>query len=249
MSRADLLRRDHLAAVEQDVRDRGDAFRRAQRHSRRVRFLRWALPITALGGAAILWFVFYFDPLKLYRNLPIEFGRISITDNKLTIEAPKLSGFTQDRRPYSVTAEEAAQDLGSPNIIELGGIDAKVELANRGETVMRAKKGIFDLKAQNLRLSEGIEITATGGYKVELTDALVEIKQGHILTKNPVKGVFPDGSLQANSLEIFDHGDRARFEGGVVLTFKMPPEENASAPRAQSGAAATAGDKTAEARQ
>jgi len=226
MSRASSLRRAEAAIVEPDmdlVQDRGDAFRRAQRHSRRVRILRWALPITALGGLALLWFIFYFDPLRLYRNLPIEFGRISITDNKLTIEAPKLTGFTQDRRPYSVTAEEAAQDLGSPNIIELGGIVAEVELANRGETEMRAKNGIFDLKAQSLRLSGGIEITATGGYKVSLVDALVEIKQGHVITEKPVKGIFPDGSLDANRLEIFNHGDRARFDGGVVMTFKMPP--------------------------
>jgi hypothetical protein len=103
-------------------------------------------------------------------------GRISITDNKLTVDAPKLTGFTQDRRPYSVTAESAMQDLSKTNVIELSGIHGQVELANRGETSLRAKTGIYDMKAGVLRLSEGIEIGSTGGYQISLTDALVNCK-------------------------------------------------------------------------
>jgi lipopolysaccharide export system protein LptC len=207
------------AAAGRDV-----AFRTAKRHSRRVRILRWALPSAALGGLAVILLVVWLDPLRLYRNLPVEFGRISITDNKLTIEAPKLTGFTQDRRPYSVTADSAAQDLGSPNVIELAGILGQVELANRGETEMRAKNGVYDMKSGNLTLSNGIEIGATGGYKVLLQDAFVEVRKGRIVTDKPVKAVFPDGTLDAQHVEIFEHGDRVRF-GGVTMTFRMPPPE------------------------
>ena len=232
------MRRAVTAALEA-VDDRGQqnhqardpsrdaAFRTAQRHSRRVRVLRWALPAAALGGLVLITLIVWFDPLRLYRNLPVEFGRISITDNKLTIDAPKLSGFTQDRRPYSVTADSAAQDLGQPSVIDLAGISGKVELANRGETEMRAKEGVYDMKAGTLRLGGGLQITATGGYQVLLKDAFGEIRKGHIVTSNPVKAIFPDGSLDAGRLEIFDHGDRARFEGGVVMTFRMPPADDA----------------------
>lgn len=216
-----------LTPADETERERDAAFRAAKRHSRRVRILRWALPSAALGGLVLIALVVWFDPLRFYRNLPIEFGRITITDNKLTIEAPKLTGFTQDRRPYSVTAESAAQDLSQSNIIELAGIHGQVELANRGETDMRAKNGVYDMKAGNLQLTRGIEITATGGYHIWLTDAFVEVRKGHIVTKNPVKAVFPDGSLEAARLEIFNHGDRVRFDGGVVMTLRLPPPDEA----------------------
>jgi lipopolysaccharide export system protein LptC len=216
---------------------RNAAFGAAKRHSRRVRILRWALPAAALGGLALIAFFFAFDPLRIYRDLPIEFGRISITDNKLTVDAPKLTGFTQDRRPYSVTAESATQDLSKSNVIELSGIHGQVELANRGETSLRAKNGVYDMKAGVLRLADGIEIGSTGGYQISLTDALVEVRKGHIVTDKPVRAIFPDGSLQAQRLEIFDHGDRARFEGSVVLTFRMPPpsETRSDAKTAEAG--------------
>jgi lipopolysaccharide export system protein LptC len=216
-----------LTPAEETERERDAAFRAAKRHSRRVQVLRWVLPSAALGGLGLIALVVWVDPLRFYRDLPIEFGRITITDNKLTIEAPKLTGFTQDRRPYSVTAASAAQDLSQSNIIELTGIHGQVELANRGETDMRAKSGVYDMKAGNLQLNGGIEIGATGGYQIWLTDALVEVRKGHIVTRNPVKAVFPDGSLEARRLEIFDHGDRVRFDGGVTMVLRLPPPDDA----------------------
>jgi lipopolysaccharide export system protein LptC len=244
MSRtATTMRRAVADALEADERghasppaidaERAAAFRTAQRHSRRVRMLRWVLPTAALGGLALISLVVWLDPLRLYRNLPVEFGRISITDNKLTIDAPKLTGFTQDRKPYSVTAQSAAQDLSKPNVIELNGISGQVELSNRGETAMHAKSGVYDMKAQTMRMAGGLEITATGGYRVQLKDAYIEIRKGHIVTENPVSAIFPDGSLDANRLEIFDHGERARFDGGVVMTFRMPSESGSGGKTAE----------------
>ena len=118
---------------------------------------------------------------------------------------------------------------GQFRIIELTGIHGQVELANRGESEMRAQNGVYDMKAGNLHLTGGIEIGATGGYQIWLTDAFVEVRKGHIVTKNPVKAVFPDGSLQAAQLEIFDHGDRVRFDGGVTMTLLLPPADQARA--------------------
>lgn len=233
MSQAHPMRPADLALLTpapEDTRDREAAFRAAKRHSRRVRLLRWLLPSVALVAAALITLVMWFDPLRFYRNLPIEFGRITIEDNKLTIEAPKLSGFTQDRRPYSVTAATAAQDLSRSNVIELTGIHGQAELANRGETEIRAANGVYDMKAGTLHLTEGIEIGASGGYQIWLTDAFVEVRKGHIVTKKPVKAVFPDGSMEAKQLEILNHGDYVRFDGGVVVTLRLPPPgENADA--------------------
>jgi lipopolysaccharide export system protein LptC len=228
MSRAATMRRPAapapaLRAV--DEHDRGHEFRSAKRHSRRVRLLRWVLPTAALIGLAIVMFFLWFDPLRFYRGLPVEFGRISITDNKLTIEAPKLSGFTQDRRPYLVTAESAAQDLTSPNRIELTGISGHVELANRGETKLSAQTGLYDMKAGLLQLGSGIEIGATGGYKMQLRDATMNVRKGSVVTKRPVTALFPDGSLLAKNLEIQEHGDFVKFGGGVTMSFKLPRED------------------------
>ena len=85
------------------------AFRVAARHSRRVRKLRVAIPVTIVFilGATIL--VSWLDPLKVLVRLPIDSGKIVISGTKITMEAPKLSGYTRDRRWYEMNAKAAAQ--------------------------------------------------------------------------------------------------------------------------------------------
>lgn len=201
---------------------RAAAFRKAQRHSRRVRVLRIVLPGVAAFGLVVLGLLVWLDPVRLLRGLPVEFSRISLSGDKLTIEAPRLTGFTKDAKPYSLTAQSAVQDLKQPHLVELKGIVGVVEL-NRGECDMRATNGSYDIKAEHLRLSGGIEIRAEGGYQVSLSDAFVEVRKGQITTDNPVRAIFPDGTLEAKRLRVFEHGARIVFEGGVAMTFKMPP--------------------------
>ena len=112
-------------------RDMTRAFRVAARHSRRVRKLRVAIPVTIVFilGATIL--VSWLDPLKVLVRLPIDSGKIVISGTKITMEAPKLSGYTRDRRWYEMNAKGAAQDVTKPDVVELAEIRAKIETADK----------------------------------------------------------------------------------------------------------------------
>jgi lipopolysaccharide export system protein LptC len=201
------------------------AIRRAQRHSRRVRILRIGLPAIAAVGLLLFGLLILLDPARLLHGFPVEFTRISISGDKLTIEAPRLTGFTRDARPYSVTAQSAVQDLKQPNLVELTGIVGEV-VQDSGASDLRATNGLYDMKAEQMRLSGGIQIRATGGYRITLSDAFVEIRKGEIATDNPVHAIFPDGSLQASRLRVFDHGAHLVFDGGVNMTFRLPPPDD-----------------------
>ena len=213
-----------LYAEEDMSRLRAAAFHKARRHSRRVGFLRYALPAAVIGGIVIIALFTWYDPLRVYRGLPLEFGKLSISGNKLTMEAPKLTGFTRDQQPYLVTAETAAQDLSKPNLVELTNIMGRVERADKSTTELRAKNGLYDTKEELINLYGVVEIEMTGGYKAWIKDAFVEVRKGHVVSKNPVDVQFPDGTLHANGgIEIFDHGALAVFSDGVVMNMTLPP--------------------------
>jgi lipopolysaccharide export system protein LptC len=207
----------------QGVDPRRHAYGDAVRHSSRVRFLRRVLPSLALVILSLVAAIAWFDPLRLVRDFPLDVLKLSIKDNKLVMDAPKLSGFTKDGRGYNITARAAAQDLSKTNVIELEGIIASFALSSSGQTELTAVKGLYDAKADIVHLTEGIVIKSTSGYEGRLLDAVIEVKKRHIVTTNPIDIIFNNGSLRADKMEVFDNGARAMFEGGVVMFVKLPP--------------------------
>jgi lipopolysaccharide export system protein LptC len=198
----------------------------AVRHSSRVRFLRRVLPLLAIFILGIAAFIAWFDPFRIVRDFPLDVMKLSIQGNKLVMDAPKLSGFTKDGRGYNITATAAAQDLTKTNIIELEGIKANFSLSGNGMTELTAVKGLYDAKGDTVRLTEGIVIRSSAGYEGKLTDALIEVKRGYVITENPVDILLNNGSVRADRMEVFDNGARAIFEGNVSVMLKLPPPQN-----------------------
>jgi lipopolysaccharide export system protein LptC len=192
-----------------------------------VRWLRRAVPVAAVTIVLLIVLWAWLDPLRLFRELPLEFARMAISGNTLKIDAPKLSGYMRDGRTYSISAVSAAQDLTRPGVIELTGIDARFALTDGGSTTLTAVKGTLDAKADQLRLLEGIDILSTSGFGGRLGEAIVDMRKGHVLAPNPVELRYRDGWLRANRLEIFDNGARVLFDGGVTTMFRLAPPQPA----------------------
>src|ERR1700674_5844772 len=108
--------------------DLSHAFRVARRYSRWVRLLRIAIPtlvvLLVLGFAAATWF----NPLRIVAKLPNAAGTLTISGTKITMELPRIAGYTRDARAYELSAQSADQDLTRPAHVELKGIAPRVEL-------------------------------------------------------------------------------------------------------------------------
>ncbi|MFN3350901.1 LPS export ABC transporter periplasmic protein LptC [Pseudorhodoplanes sp.] len=193
----------------------------ARRHSRRVRFLRKAVPavlVLSLGGLVL---ANYLNPARWLR-IPTEFGTLVISGSKITMEAPRLAGFTRDQREYEVTATAASQDTRNPTIVEMKEISGRIDMQDKSRVTLTAVEGVYDTKADLLRLNQEILIVSTAGYQGRLTEADVEIKKGRIVSEKPVQMKMPQGTLDANRLEVTETGAVIRFEGGVVMV--LTPE-------------------------
>lgn len=222
-----------------DDQRRSDAdFLRAGRHSRRVRFLRRALPVGVVAALGITLAVNYLDPFSIAVNLPFDLGRVTLSGTRVMMEFPKLHGFTQDNRGYSVTAESASQDLTQPNQIDLNTIKAKLELADQGWANLDANTGKYDTKTEQMTLGGGIHFATSAGYGGLLDTVVIDVKGGTLVSDKPVQLTYLDGKLTADRMEVSQKDARAVLTGNVRLNFRMPQGDGEKRPEGdQQGAA------------
>jgi len=233
MSRVTTTRNDPEATRSYWSMSRNDAdraFRSARRHSRTVRILRIAVPAGVGLALVIVMLITYLNPLRMLAKLPINLDNLVVSGTKVTMEQPRLSGFTSDARAYELTADTAAQDMTKPDIVELRNIRAKVEMQDKSSMELRAITGVYDAKGEMLKLDRNIEINSSTGYQGRLREALIDIRKGNVVSEQPVEVKMLQGTLNANRLDILDSGDLVRFHGGVVMDMKLnqPPSQEKS---------------------
>ena len=234
MSRVITARNDPEATRAYWTMSRGDAdraFHAARRHSRAVRILRIAVPAGVAVGIIIITLITYLNPLRMLAKLPINLDNLVVSGTKVTMEGPRLTGFTHDARAYELTADTAAQDMTKPDFVELRNIRAKVEMQDKSSINLSALSGIYDSKGETLRLEQNILLNSSAGYQGRLSEAMVDIRKGNVVSEHPVEVKMLQGTLNANRLDIVDSGDLVRFHGGVVMDMMMnqPPQAKSDA--------------------
>jgi len=205
------------------------AFRAAMRHSRLVRIARIALPVAAVAAVVGLLLAAWFNPLRLIGELPVGLRDVVISGTKIRMEAPRLSGYTSDARPYDLSAASAAQDIRRPELIELTTLRAKIQMHDRTQVQLSAAAGLFDTKAEVLTLERDIVVTSTSGYEGRLTQAVINTRTGNIVSEKPVALKMLNGTINANAMEIEQAGEVVRFERGVAMLL-MPNKDQGNPP-------------------
>ena len=200
-------------------------FRGAARHSRHVRILRIAIPICVVLCLLAIVIATFFNPLRFLYKLPKDMGTLVISGTKITMQQPRLSGFTRDARGYEVSASAAAQDLTKPNMVELKDIRARLDMQDKSEVQLSAATGFYDTKSEILTLGQNIILSSSTGYEGRLSEAVVDIRKGYIVSEKPVEVKLLKGMLNANRLEVIDSGDLLRFGGGVAMTLTLTPAD------------------------
>ena len=203
------------------VTRRGDdvrVFRRALRHSRRVRFVRLAIPLGLLAALAATVVAARLHPLQILTGVPIDFSNLVVSGTKITMQAPRIAGFTNDSRPYEVTARAAAQDITHPDVIELQGLRGKGETPDKTVVELTADTGIYDSKAELLTLRQNIVLRSSSGFDVYLSEAVVDVHSSNVVSEKPVEVRMLQGTIKANRLEVSESGETIRFGGGVSMT-------------------------------
>jgi lipopolysaccharide export system protein LptC len=194
------------------------SYDRALRHSRRVRLLRRFLPLLSIAVVVAPFFVSWLKPLT--SGAPdVKVGAVSVSGTKVTMEAPRLSGFKKDNKAYEMTAKQAVQDLKAPSVIELIELQARMEQERNSHARLTAKWGRYDQTADKLDLKGSVRVRTDTGYEADMESAQVQMKLGTVVSNEPVQVRSRTGTISADRMEILDSGKQIVFEGRVRSLF------------------------------
>ena len=193
-------------------------FAMAARHSRLVRILRIAVPgAVGLAMAGVIG-ISIFNPFRmLMPKLPLDMDNLVVSGTKITMEAPHLSGYTPDQRPYEMWAKTAVQDVTDPDRVELHKLRTKLLMQDGSTVFLDSLTGLFDNKAQTLDLHKDIFLQTTTGYEARLTQAHVDLVKNTVDSNEHVDVKLTNGTLSSDRLHITNGGEVVLFEGNVVM--------------------------------
>lgn len=193
----------------------GGAFARAEKHSRKVRLLKTALP--ALAVAMAVAFVAYSYRASIPDQVAVSAEGAAYSDGKLVMANPKLDGFTKENRPYKMTAARAIQDFQNEGIVELEGINATLPVDKDNWASVTAPSGIYDRDKNTLVIDSVMTVTTSDGMVAKFKSAQLDIGKGGMKTDEAVDIQLKGGQITSDSLTILENGKVMIFEDRVRM--------------------------------
>ncbi len=209
------------------------AFRSAQRHTRRVTWLKWLLPLIALAiiGGFTTWAV---NQKAVPVPEEIASNEQAFQQDEIIMQHPNLNGFS-DNRAYEVKAVKAIQKLSEPDVVNLEDLSARITMPNADWVTFTSNEGRFNQKEEFLELSGKVNVNSSQGYGLKTEAVEVKMKDNYLRTNAPVRIASKDIQLEADTLEAIDSGDLIRFKGNVKLRIDAALTKSATSANAEQG--------------
>lgn len=210
--------------IDTDIIDAGNdllerrsaAFVRARRHTRFVQVLRVVLPVLIVVISAG---IIMSSGILTSRENDVQIGNVGIENGALTMENARLTGVDDEDRSYVVNAESASQPLTQPDVVDLTGIDAQISGDESGWAAVVAGTGQYDRNEEVLRLEQDVRVRTGDRYDVILDSAFVDLRNGSVVSDDPVEVQMMTGTVRASGMKIENKGETLRFYDGVSLNF------------------------------
>lgn len=181
-------------------------FADAERHRRRVAWLKVVLPVLAGTCVAAILISLVFSQ----RGGP---EAPASSAPGIEMDAPVLKGVGENGKPYEVSAASARQTRDG--IVELTDVKAQIALDD-GSVSLTARQGRFTPETGFAAAEGGVVVLLDGGYRFETERADADLKAGRVTGNQKVRVEGPMGTIEAQGFTIEKSVKQVTFTGGVT---------------------------------
>lgn len=166
-------------------------------HDRLVGFLGWVLP----GAIGVLAAFLAIAPLAVRNEISFMLAkdRVDVAGERMRVTAASYRGEDSSGQPFVLRAGSAVQATSQEPVVRLNALDAQIELKD-GPAKIHADRGRYDMNAETVAIDGPILFTAADGYRLETSDAALDLKSRQITSTGAVEGTMPLGNFSAGTM-------------------------------------------------
>ena len=193
-------------------------------YTRFVTVTKVVLPLIAIGLLGTV-FLFTSDD-SLESGFSFSKADLDTLESGMRIVKPRMFGSNPNGDLYNFVADALLPDSLTPSLVEAQKISGEIQYQTGGTVQLSAGKAEFMLEGNQIRLSGGMLVVTSDGYRVTGEGLLAELDTGKLTSNGAVSATGPLGSIQAGNfrVELVGTDDEEKqmiwFENGVMLSFK-----------------------------
>jgi len=213
---------DAVAAAPTDaeaLRGRSGTLPPALRRRRSVRLtaIKFVLPVVALVtvGYLVYWWYIHNREAVITVETP---DKPSANPPMVTVNNFKYSSTDSQNRPYTITADSAAQPQDKAiDTIDLVRPQANFTLANSHWMTITAQQGTYHRNADTIDLSGNVTLDHDSGMTFHTSAAQIDMKAKVAGGSDPVQGQNATSEINSEGFKVLDDGDVIIFTGKTLL--------------------------------
>ena len=216
-----------VARPYDDTAERRATYGRLQLRNRFVGVLRLLVPI--LGVVVLVAMIGQIYLSSLAGRFSV--GNISVSPDRILVDAPQYNGLLSDGSTYRVWAEAAEAATTAPDQIHLSA--ANLTLVRRNGVTMQAiaKDAILDTTTQQVLVEGVAEVEDSTGTRGTLHQTVVDLGTQTLTSTGPVSITYADGAqLEAKGLVYDAHALNWTFTDATVTLPNTPGAESQETP-------------------
>lgn len=171
--------------------------------------------------------------LSAASTTPLKIKDVSLTLPKgnqpmeLTVNKPEYTGIDEKNHPYLITADRVVQkgmEQGTPMTLQKPIATITMDSTTNENIQVDGSVGVYDPTKKTLQLAGPITVTHSAGYVMHLQEAYADMIKGYLISRHPVTGNGPGGTLEGESLEIQNRGADIILHGRSKIVL-VPKDE------------------------
>lgn len=141
----------------------------------------------------------------------------------LRVVNARLTGASEEGRPYTVTFDSASQAGKDSDLVWLTGPKADVFLQNESWIVLAAPKGRYRRASRILELDDPVSLFHDSGLEFQTGGVVYNLATGEGVGNDPLYGQAPFGIVESEGFRIREMGAVFQFTGKTRVVLYSAP--------------------------